>query len=55
MIGLVIKLMIITKLSNNSQQNDSEIATNEHDKEIPKENIYLQKKDKKYWWIEINI
>ena len=27
----------ITKLSKNSQQNNSETVTNEHDKEIPKE------------------
>ena len=28
---------IITKVSNNSQQNNSETVTNVHDKEIPKE------------------
>ena len=27
----------ITKVSKNSQKNNSEIVTNEHDKEIPKE------------------
>ena len=27
----------MTKLSKNSQQNNSETVTNEHDKEIPKE------------------
>ena len=27
----------ITEVSNNSQQNNSETVTNEHDKEIPKE------------------
>ena len=38
----------ITKVSKNSQQNNWETVTNEHDKEIPKEiYIYLQKKDKK--------
>ena len=38
----------ITKVSKNSQQNNLETVTNEHDKEIPKEiYIYLQKKDKK--------
>ena len=36
MIWLVIKLKI-TKVSRNSQQNNSETTTNEHDKEIPKE------------------
>ena len=35
----------ITKLSKNSQQNNSETVTNEHDKEIPKIKIkkYLKK------------
>ena len=40
----------ITKVSRNSQQNNSEAFTNENDKEIPKERyiyIYIQKKDKK--------
>ena len=38
----------ITKVSKNSDQNNSETVTYEHDKEIPKERyIYLQKKDKK--------
>ena len=37
----------ITKVSKNSQQNNSETVTNEHDKEIPKEKYYLQKKGKK--------
>ena len=38
----------ITKVSKNSQQNNSETVTNENDKEIPKElYIYLQKKDRK--------
>ena len=36
------------KVSKNSQQNNSETVTKEHDKEILKErNIYLQKKDRK--------
>ena len=38
----------IMEVSKNSQHNNSEKVTNEHDKEIPKERyIYLQKKDKK--------
>ena len=37
----------ITKLSKNSQQNNSKTDTNEHDKEILKKDIDLQKKDKK--------
>ena len=38
----------ITKISKNSQQNNSETVTNENDKEIPKERyIYLQKKNGK--------
>ena len=37
-IWLVIKLLIeITKVSKNTQQNNSETVTNEHNKEIPKE------------------
>ena len=31
-----------------SQQNNYEPATNQHDQEIPKKEIYLQKKDKNY-------
>ena len=37
----------ITKFSKKLQQNNSETVTNENDKEIPKKDIYLQKKDKK--------
>ena len=38
----------IIKVSRNSQQNNSEIVTNGHDKEIPKERyIYLQQKESK--------
>ena len=37
----------ITKISKISQQNYSETVTNEHDKELPKRDIYLQKKGKK--------
>ena len=38
----------LTKLSKNSQQNNSEIVTNENDKEIPKERyISPKKKDNK--------
>ena len=36
----------LTKLSKNSQQNNSEIVTNENDKEIPKERYISQKKKK---------
>ena len=36
----------ITKVSKNSQQNNSETVTNDNDKEILKE-IYIQKKDRK--------
>ena len=37
-----------TKVSKNSQQNYSEIVTNEHDKEIPKERyIFLSRRTKK--------
>ena len=34
----------ITKLSKNSQQNDSETVTNEHDKEIPQERYISSEK-----------
>ena len=37
----------ITKVSKNSQKNKSETVTIEDDKEIPKEDIHLQKKDRK--------
>ena len=37
----------ITKVSSSLPQNNSETNTNEHDKEIPKEDTYLQKKDRK--------
>ena len=38
----------ITKVSKNSQQNDSETVANENDKKIPKERyIYLLKTDEK--------
>ena len=32
----------ITKVSKTSEQNNSEKVTNEHDKEIPKENTFLR-------------
>ena len=41
------KYQKIIKASKNSQQNNSEKVTNENDEDIPKEDIYLQKKDKK--------
>ena len=37
----------IIKVSKNSQQNNSETVTNEHDKEIPEERYINLKKDKK--------
>ena len=37
----------IIKVSKNSQQNNSEAVTNEHDKEIPEERYINLKKDKK--------
>ena len=55
MIWLVIKLLI--KVSNDSQQNNSETITNENDKERPQErHISPEERQKKdYWWSEINI
>ena len=45
-----------TGVSKNSQQNNSETVTNEHDKEISKERyIYISsKKTRNYWWFKIN-
>ena len=37
----------ITKVSQNSQQNNSETITNEHDKRNTQRKIYLLKKDRK--------
>ena len=37
----------ITGVSKSQQQNNSETVTNEHDKDIPKKDIYLQKIHKK--------
>ena len=37
----------ITRISKDSQQNNSGTVTNEYDKEIPKEDIFLQNKGKK--------
>ena len=37
----------ITKVSKTLPQDNSEIVKNEHDKEILKKDIYLQKKDRK--------
>ena len=37
----------IKKVSKNLPQKNSETVTKEHDEEIPKEDIYLQKKDRK--------
>ena len=45
-----------TDVSKNSQQNNSETVTTEHDKEISKERyIYISsKKARNYWWFKIN-
>ena len=45
----------ITKVSKNSQQNNSEAVTNDYDKEIPKERYLPKKKTRNYWWSEIKI
>ena len=37
----------VAEVSKNSQQNNSETTINEHDKEIPKKDTYLQKKNSK--------
>ena len=57
MIWLVKKITNkITNVSKKLQQNNSETVTNKLDKETPKEKyVYLQKKDKEYWWTEIKI
>ena len=36
----------ITKVSQNSEENNSETVTNEHDKEIPKE-VYISPEERK--------
>ena len=45
-----------TKVSKNSQQNNSETVTNENDKDILKE-IYIspEKMTRNYWWSKIEI
>ena len=47
----------ITKISKNSQQNNLETVTNEHDKEVPKERCayIFRRKTRNYWWAEIKI
>ena len=46
----------ITKISKTLRQNQSETFINEHDKEIPKQKIWIsRRKTKHYWWSEINI
>ena len=45
----------ITEVSKLSLQNISETVTNEHNKEIPKNDISLQKKEENNWWVYINI
>ena len=37
----------IMRVSKNSQQKNSETVTNEHDNEIPKKDMYFQKRDLK--------
>ena len=45
----------ITEVSKLSLQNISETVTNEHNKEIPKNDISLQEKEENNWWVYINI
>ena len=44
----------ITKVSKNSQHNDSDTVTNENYKEIPKERYMSPEKRQDCWWNEIN-
>ena len=37
---------MLTKFSKNSQQNNSETVINKHDKEIPKEDIYISPEER---------
>ena len=39
----------LTKVSKNSQQNNSETITNDNDKEIPKERYISKRKIENYW------
>ena len=41
------KQLMSTKVSKNSQQNNSETVTNKNDKEIPKQRYIFPEKDKK--------
>ena len=41
------KQLMSTKVSKNSQQNNSETVANENDKEIPKQRYISREKDKK--------
>ena len=45
----------ITEVSKLSPRNISETVTNEHNKEIPKNDISLQEKEENNWWVNINI
>ena len=45
----------ITEVSRLSPRNISETVTNEHNKEIPKNDISLQEKEENNWWVYINI
>ena len=45
----------ITEVSKLSPRNISETVTNEHNKEIPKNDISLQEKEENNWWVYINI
>ena len=45
-----------TKTSKKLRQNQSKTFINEHDKEIPKQKIWVsRRKTKHYWWSEINM
>ena len=46
---------MVTKLSKNLQENNSETVTNEHDKGIPKGRYIPRRKIQNYWWSVINI
>ena len=45
----------ITGSLKSSQQNNSEIVTNKHDKEIPKKRYISRRNTKNHWWAEIEI
>ena len=43
------------KLLKNTQQNNSETATNKHDKELPIDRYISRRKIENYWWSKIII